>query len=122
MNLVANSNTQNLFFKSDKKRDFADVLTEVQGNIVPGIDVHFLNASSENIFRKKRKFSHFGVELIHKLRLRQSLNGNAPVSWSFVQEHKNCGFENSTGGRGCRRSGFDPYRQRSEERISPTTM
>ncbi len=33
MNLVANSNTQNLFFKSDKKRDFADVLTEVQGEI-----------------------------------------------------------------------------------------
>lgn len=30
MNLVANSNTQNLFFKSKKKRDFSDVLNEVQ--------------------------------------------------------------------------------------------
>ena len=33
MNLTTNTNTQNLFFKSDKKRDFADVLTEVQGEI-----------------------------------------------------------------------------------------
>ena len=33
MNLTTNTNTQNLFFKSDKKRDFSDVLTEVQGEI-----------------------------------------------------------------------------------------
>ena len=33
MSLTTNSNTQNLFFKSDKKRDFADVLNEVQAYI-----------------------------------------------------------------------------------------
>lgn len=33
MNLVANSNTQNLFFKSEKKRDFSDVLNEVQSYV-----------------------------------------------------------------------------------------
>lgn len=33
MSLTANSNTQNLFFKSEKKRDFSDVLNEVQSYI-----------------------------------------------------------------------------------------
>ena len=33
MNLTTNSNTQNLFFKSGKKRDFSDVLNEVQSYI-----------------------------------------------------------------------------------------
>ena len=33
MSLTANSNTQNLFFKSVKKRDFSDVLNEVQSYI-----------------------------------------------------------------------------------------
>ncbi len=33
MSLTTNSNTQNLFFKSDKKRDFSDVLNEVQSYI-----------------------------------------------------------------------------------------
>lgn len=33
MSLMANANTQNLFFKSEKKRDFSDVLNEVQSYI-----------------------------------------------------------------------------------------
>lgn len=33
MNLTTNTNTQNLFFKSDKKREFSDVLNEVQSYI-----------------------------------------------------------------------------------------
>ena len=33
MSLTTNSNTQNLFFKSDKKREFSDVLNEVQSYI-----------------------------------------------------------------------------------------
>ena len=33
MNLTTNTNTQNLFFKSDKKREFNDVLNEVQSYI-----------------------------------------------------------------------------------------
>ena len=33
MNLTTNTNTQNLFFKSDKKREFTDVLNEVQSYI-----------------------------------------------------------------------------------------
>ena len=33
MNLTTNSNTQNLFFKSDKKREFTDILNEVQAFI-----------------------------------------------------------------------------------------
>ena len=28
-------------------------------NIVPGIDIYFFDPRSENIFRQKRKFSHF---------------------------------------------------------------
>ena len=33
MSLTTNSNTQNLFFKSEKKRSFSDVLNEVQSYI-----------------------------------------------------------------------------------------
>ncbi len=33
MSLTTQSSTQNLFFKSDKKRDFSDVLNEVQAEI-----------------------------------------------------------------------------------------
>ncbi len=33
MSLTTQNSTQNLFFKSDKKRDFADVLNEVQAEI-----------------------------------------------------------------------------------------
>ena len=52
-------------------------------DVIPRIYINFLNARSENIFRKKLKFSHFGIELIHKLCLRQSLNGNAFVKQIF---------------------------------------
>ena len=33
MSLTTNSTTQNLFFKSEKKREFSDVLNEVQSYI-----------------------------------------------------------------------------------------
>ena len=48
-------------------------------DVIPGIYVDFLNACAENIFCKERKLRHFGIQLIHKLRLRQPLNGNAVV-------------------------------------------
>lgn len=52
-------------------------------NIVPGIDIYFLNPRAENIFCEERKLRHFGVELIHKFGLRQTINGNSVIKQIF---------------------------------------
>ena len=53
-------------------------------NIVPGIDVDFLDSRAENVLCEERKLRHFGVELIHKFGLRQPLNGNTVIEQIFA--------------------------------------
>ena len=68
MSLTANSNTQNLFFKSEKKRDFSDVLNEVQSYIsskysalvIDGIN----NVNSENDEVKRQVKRYIGKYLL----------------------------------------------------------
>ena len=52
-------------------------------NIVPGIDIYFLDPRAENIFRQKRKLSHFRVELVDQFRLCKPLDGNTVIEQIF---------------------------------------
>ena len=62
MNLTTNTNTQNLFFKSDKKREFTDVLNEVQSYIsskysmlvIDGINN--VNSGDDNIKQQVKRY------------------------------------------------------------------
>ena len=62
MNLTTNTNTQNLFFKSDKKREFSDVLNEVQSYIsskysmlvIDGINN--VNSGDDNIKQQVKRY------------------------------------------------------------------
>lgn len=62
MNLTTNSNTQNLFFKSEQKRDFSDVLNEVQSEIsnkysslvVEGINN--INSGSDEVKQQVKRY------------------------------------------------------------------
>ena len=86
MSLTANSNTQNLFFKSEKKRDFSDVLNEVQSYIsskysalvIDGINN--VNSGNDEVKRQVKRYigkylldcrisveGHSQAELVDKL-------------------------------------------------------